>query len=52
MIRRLVHVETTSSPRAAIAREKQIKQWNRAKKLALIETDNPEWDDLAAAWFD
>ena len=30
----------------AIAREKQIKAGNRAKKLKLIETLNPEWNDL------
>jgi putative endonuclease len=51
MIRRLVHIESTSNPRDAIAREKQIKQWTRAKKLALIEADNPQWADLATMWF-
>ena len=30
----------------AIAREKQIKGWNRAWKIKLIEKSNPEWDDL------
>jgi putative endonuclease len=34
--------------RAAIAREKQIKGWRREKKVALIETANPTWEDLAA----
>jgi len=33
--------------RSAIIREKQIKKWNRAWKLELIEKDNPEWRDLA-----
>jgi putative endonuclease len=51
MVRRLVHIESTSKPRDAIAREKQIKQWTRAKKVALIEADNPQWADLAAVWF-
>lgn len=32
---------------AAILREKQIKKWNRAWKLNLIEKDNADWDDLA-----
>jgi hypothetical protein len=32
---------------AAIAREKQIKDWQRDWKIALIERDNPEWSDLA-----
>ena len=49
-VNRLVHVETASSPRDAITREKQIKNWTRAKKIALIEAANPEWRDLSAAW--
>jgi putative endonuclease len=32
----------------AIAREKQIKGWNRAWKIRLIEKGNPHWDDLYA----
>ena len=51
MLRRLVHVEAITSPRDAIAREKQIKGWIRAKKVALIEASNPNWDDLAASWY-
>jgi len=42
----LVYVEYCSDIRAAIAREKQIKKWNRAWKIELIEKDNPEWRDL------
>jgi putative endonuclease len=38
-------------PRAAIAREKQLKGWIRAKKIALIEKSNPTWNDLSAAWY-
>lgn len=34
----------------AIAREKQIKSWTRAKRLALIKTKNPTWQDLAEGW--
>lgn len=34
----------------AIAREKQLKGWIRAKKDALIARMNPEWNDLAAEW--
>ena len=49
-IHRLVHVESTGDSRAAIAREKQIKGWNRAKKIALIESQNPAWEDLSEAW--
>jgi putative endonuclease len=42
----LVYVEHTSDVRAAIAREKQIKGWTRAKKIALVEAVNPAWRDL------
>ena len=34
----------------AIAREKQLKGWRRAKKIALIEKLNPRWEDLSADW--
>jgi hypothetical protein len=47
----LVHVEMFTDVRAAISREKQIKGWRREKKIALIETDNPSWGDLAENWF-
>ena len=43
----LVYVEYLADIRAAIAREKQIKKWNRAWKVELIEKDNQEWRDLA-----
>jgi putative endonuclease len=49
-IQRLVYVETTSNVISAIAREKQIKGWTRAKRVALIQGSNPTWDDLAAEW--
>ena len=52
MVRRLVYVESTTDVRVAIAREKEIKGWLRAKKIALIESTNPEWADLAEKWFD
>ncbi len=44
----LVYFEETSDVRAAIAREKQIKGWTRAKKIALIVATNPRWKDLSA----
>ena len=34
----------------AIDREKQLKGWRRAKKIALIESRNPRWEDLAEKW--
>ncbi len=49
-ITRLVHFEETQDVHAALTREKQIKSWTRAKKLQLIDADNPEWKDLSADW--
>ena len=43
---RLVYVESTTDVLAAIRREKQLKGWLRARKLALISSVNPAWDDL------
>lgn len=42
----LVYFEMCDSMEAAIAREKQLKKWNRAWKLRLIEEGNPQWRDL------
>lgn len=42
----LVHYELYNTMETAILREKQIKSWSRKKKLALIEKDNPDWEDL------
>ncbi|SRR6266542_2032823 len=47
---RLVYFEEYAEPRCAIAREKQIKGWLRSKKLDLIESMNPHWNDLARNW--
>lgn len=49
-ITKLVYFEETSDITAAITREKQIKGWLRRKKVALIESVNPEWQDLSAEW--
>lgn len=43
----LVHVEAFASPREAIAREKQLKNWHRSWKIELIEKGNPGWSDLS-----
>ena len=43
---RLVYVEPHARIDEAIAREKAIKAWQRKWKIALIVTQNPEWDDL------
>jgi putative endonuclease len=45
-LKHLVFVERFDSIRNAIAREKQIKSWRRQKKIDLIESINPEWNDL------
>src|SRR3981081_1672730 len=49
-IDRLVYYQTFKYVNNAIAREKQIKAWTRAKRLALIKTMNPAWQDLADGW--
>ncbi|WP_245830816.1 GIY-YIG nuclease family protein [Marivirga sericea] len=43
---KLVYFESFHDIEEAIAREKQIKGGSRAKKIALIESMNPEWNDL------
>ena len=43
---RLVYYEAFGEIGAAIRREKQLKRWNRAWKVQLIEKKNPNWDDL------
>ena len=47
----LVYFEDFRDITNAIAREKQLKAGSRAKKIALIEKENPEWLDLSAGWF-
>ena len=49
-VTRLVYFEHTELVEAAIAREKQLKRWNRQWKIELIEKDNPEWRDLSEDW--
>ena len=47
---RLVYFEEFKDVRAAIARETEIKSWSRKKKISLIGSMNPRWEDLAASW--
>ena len=49
---RLVWFETYQEIDKAIAREKQLKGWRREKKIALIEKQNPTWQDLSRDWYD
>jgi len=46
-VHRLVHFEQFAAMYNAIAREKQLKAWRRAWKIALIEEHNPFWEDRA-----
>ena len=50
-VTKLVYQESTSDVRAAIEREKELKGWRRSKKVALVESVNPEWKDLALRWY-
>ncbi|MGP5019434.1 GIY-YIG nuclease family protein [Vreelandella alkaliphila] len=45
-INQLVYFEQASDMETAIKREKQLKKWNRAWKIQLIENHNPHWKDL------
>ncbi len=51
-ITRLVYYEVIADVRDAISREKQIKSWGRRKKLALMQSMNPRWRDLAEGWYE
>lgn len=51
-ITKLVYYEEGNEANIALEREKQIKAWPRAKKVALIESVNPEWRDLSYDWDD
>lgn len=50
-VERLLYWESFDQVGRAIAREKQLKGWRRSKKIALIESVNPHWLDLAHDWF-
>jgi putative endonuclease len=49
-VNRLVYYEMFEHIGNAIAREKQVKAWTRVKRLALIKSINPTWQDLAEDW--
>ena len=46
-IKKLVYFEAGNDIHSVIEREKQIKGWLRVKKIALIESKNPGWEDLS-----
>lgn len=51
-VNRLLYFEMTGNVNNAIAREKQIKGWSRKKKIELIQTLNPKWENLSLEWFE
>jgi putative endonuclease len=51
-VTRLEHFEVTNSVQTALAREKEIKAWRRSKKIDLIKSSNPTWQDLSDGWYD
>jgi len=51
-IQKLVYFESDSNVNEVIYREKEIKKWRREKKIALIESINPDWKDLSLDWMD
>jgi putative endonuclease len=50
-VERLLYWASYDDVHMALAREKQLKGWSRAKKIALIESRNPHWLDLAKEWY-
>ena len=48
---RLLYFESYDDVHKALAREKQLKGWSRAKKIVLFERRNPQWKDLASEWY-
>jgi len=44
---KLVYLEEMNDVEAAISREKQLKGWNKDKKIMLIESINPKWNELS-----
>jgi putative endonuclease len=48
----LVYFESTPDVSAAVAHERQIKGWRRSRKVDLVHSMNPKWEDLAANWYD
>ena len=49
-VSRLVWYNETNDIQTALEWEKKIKGWSRKKKIDMIEKNNPQWQDLSAAW--
>ena len=50
-VSKLIYFEGCGDIRDALEREKEIKKWRREKKDSLVETINPNWEDLSEGWF-
>ena len=50
-VTRLVYFQEFADIHDAIAREKAIKGWKRSRKVRVVESRNPRWEDLAENWF-
>ena len=50
-VTRLLYWESHDDVHRALARETQLKGWNRTKKIALITRRNPQWLDMASEWY-
>ena len=50
-ITKLTYFEEFTNINEAIAREKQLKGWGRTKKIELVESHNPRWEDLSEGWY-
>lgn len=50
-LNKLVWFAETNTAESAVLKEKQMKKWNRAWKIKLIEGNNPEWKDLSEEWY-
>ena len=48
---RLVWFEESNDVNVAIQREKELKGWTRLRKIELIQSTNPTWEDLSANWY-
>lgn len=49
---RLLYCESFNDAFSAIGREKQLKKWSRQKKINLIDSENPQWNDLSKDWYE
>jgi len=52
IVSRLLYWESFDDVWNALDREKQLKGWRRAKKIALIQSMNPQWKDLSRSWYE